>query len=99
MIVVCETCQRKYDDEFRLTSCPHDTFFANDGNNNFRHYPESFIEKLVTLDRSEALQESSFIAGAKAGYNLGLIEDYEGLNKMIAARGNYLRGLREEKAK
>ena len=31
-----------YDDEFRLTTCQHNTFSANDGWNNFRHYPESY---------------------------------------------------------
>lgn len=43
MIVQCERCKRSYDDEFRDTSCPHRTFAANDGNNNFAHHPESFI--------------------------------------------------------
>jgi hypothetical protein len=45
MIVQCEECLRHYDDEFRNTFCPHDTFLANDGHNNFAHHPESYISK------------------------------------------------------
>ena len=43
MIVTCGTCKTRYDDEFRLTFCPHETFEANDGRNNFAHHPESHI--------------------------------------------------------
>lgn len=43
MIVQCQTCSRSFDDEFRSTICPHDTFLANDGQNNFAHYPDSYI--------------------------------------------------------
>ena len=42
MIIQCEKCIMYYDDQFRLTICPHNTFNANDGQNNFRHYPESW---------------------------------------------------------
>jgi hypothetical protein len=42
VIVRCASCSVHYDDEFRYTFCPHDTFLANDGQNNFRHYPESY---------------------------------------------------------
>lgn len=44
MIIRCEKCQVVYDDEFRTTICPHGTFAANDGYNNFAHHPEAFIE-------------------------------------------------------
>lgn len=43
MKVFCLDCGSMYDDEFRLTYCPHDTFLANDGQNNFAHHPESLI--------------------------------------------------------
>lgn len=43
MIIQCEKCKRKFDDEFRDTGCPHSTFAANDGRNNFAHHPESYI--------------------------------------------------------
>lgn len=39
----CESCNWTYDDEFRSTICPHDTFAANDGNNNFAHHPDSVL--------------------------------------------------------
>lgn len=45
MIVQCEECKLKYDDEFRIITCPHDTFLANDGQNNFKHYTHSYLEK------------------------------------------------------
>lgn len=43
MIVQCSECSKYYDDEFRNTSCPHDTFLANDGENNFKHYSEAWL--------------------------------------------------------
>jgi hypothetical protein len=43
MIIQCDKCQKYYDDEFRDTSCPHDTFLANDGQNNFKHYVGAWL--------------------------------------------------------
>ncbi len=43
MIIKCLDCNKFYDDEFRDISCPHATFLANDGQNNFRHYPQSWL--------------------------------------------------------
>lgn len=43
MIVKCPSCPKFFDDQFRTTICPHDTFSANDGWNNFKHYPESWL--------------------------------------------------------
>lgn len=45
MIVQCSACAMYFDDAYRLTYCPHDTFAANDGNNNFAHHPESYFSK------------------------------------------------------
>lgn len=44
MIVTCPKCLARYDDVYRWTYCPHDTFAANDGQNSFAHHPESFYE-------------------------------------------------------
>lgn len=43
MIIICYDCDVRFDDEFRTTICPHRTFAANDGHNNFAHHPESYI--------------------------------------------------------
>lgn len=43
MIVTCPTCRRSFDDAYRTTICPHGTFAANDGNNNFAHHLESHL--------------------------------------------------------
>lgn len=43
MIITCSKCKRRFDDEFRDTGCPHPTFAANDGKNNFAHHPDSYI--------------------------------------------------------
>lgn len=43
MIVKCQKCKASYDDAFRVTICPHNTFLANDGDNNFNHHPKSYI--------------------------------------------------------
>jgi hypothetical protein len=42
VIILCSECHRRFDDQFRWTICPHQTFAANDGQNNFAHHPESF---------------------------------------------------------
>jgi hypothetical protein len=36
-----------FDDEFRDTGCPHATFAANDGNNNFSHHPDSYLSSVA----------------------------------------------------
>lgn len=43
MIVQCRDCFNYYDDKFRSTYCPHNTFPANDGQNNHKHHPESWL--------------------------------------------------------
>jgi hypothetical protein len=43
MIVPCARgCGVYFDDEFRTTICPHQTFAANNGLNAFAHHPESY---------------------------------------------------------
>lgn len=44
MIVLCKSCDLHFDDEYRTTICPHQTFAANDGENNFAHHPNSYLE-------------------------------------------------------
>ena len=44
MIIQCGDCGRRFDDEYRWTICPHETFAANDGRNNFAHHPESHLD-------------------------------------------------------
>lgn len=54
MIVACSICSSNFDDEYRYTVCPHDTFAANDGNNNFAHHPESHLSPALSAeDRNE----------------------------------------------
>lgn len=43
MIIQCSACHQFFDDEFRSTLCPHETFPANDGCNRFAHHPESYL--------------------------------------------------------
>jgi hypothetical protein len=46
MIVTCTRgCGKRFDDEYRTTICPHETFSANDGHNNFAHHPEAYLER------------------------------------------------------
>jgi hypothetical protein len=45
MIVDCVYgCGARFDDEFRTTICPHETFAANDGRNNFRHHHGAYLQ-------------------------------------------------------
>ena len=54
MIVSCTYgCGARFDDEFRSTICPHNTFAANDGQNNFAHHPEAYLSKEVTEDKED----------------------------------------------
>lgn len=39
----CSKCGVSFDDEFRTTVCPHETFPANDGMNNFEHHNHSLL--------------------------------------------------------
>jgi hypothetical protein len=43
VIVQCADCLVYFDDAYRWTICPHETFAANDGANNFRHHEESYL--------------------------------------------------------
>lgn len=43
MIKQCDNCERWFDDAFRTTICPHETFPANVGENRFAHHPESYL--------------------------------------------------------
>lgn len=43
MIKKCLTCAVYYDDEYRLTICPHEAFLANDGTNNFTVHEDSYL--------------------------------------------------------
>lgn len=47
MIVRCQVCEMYFDDEFRLTNCPHHTFPANDGTNHFRHHLDSYLSEFA----------------------------------------------------
>lgn len=52
MIVKCEACSQEFDDEFRSTICPHDTFYANNGRNEFAHHPKAFLSSDTTTERN-----------------------------------------------
>lgn len=43
MIVQCSDCDKFLDDEFRNTDCPHEAFLANDRQNKFKIYEESWL--------------------------------------------------------
>jgi hypothetical protein len=57
MIVTCPDCRVRFDDAYRWTICPHETFAANDGQNNFAHHPEAHLSPPTTaaLPQSENL--------------------------------------------
>lgn len=50
MIVQCDKCSVRFDDEFRTTICPHDPFLANDGHNNFALHSDSYISAPTMTD-------------------------------------------------
>lgn len=64
MITKCGKCGASYDDQYRYTICPHLTFPANDGYNNFTVYKEAH------LDVSEVYDEDYFMRGKDSGKSL-----------------------------
>lgn len=60
MIVQCDICKIYFDDQFRNTDCPHDTFMVNDGQNNFKHYPKSWLsDRLPSKERFANMTDKS----------------------------------------
>ena len=53
MIVKCPNCPKYFDDQFRTTLCPHDTFMANNGQNWFSYYPQSWLANREPLTNLE----------------------------------------------
>jgi hypothetical protein len=45
----------------------------------------------VTLTKEEALQESAYLAGMKAGWNFGIANNTEGYMHAVEARAGYLK--------
>lgn len=60
MIAQCEKCKMYYDDQFRWTTCDHDTFLANDGQNNSRHYLESWYHVRLPSE-NETIKYKEFL--------------------------------------
>jgi hypothetical protein len=45
MIVLCATCRRRFEDQYRSTVCPHPAFPANDCFNNFTVHNDAFLDE------------------------------------------------------
>jgi len=43
MIIKCGKCDKWFEDVYRLTSCPHKAFPANDGANNFVVHDDAYL--------------------------------------------------------
>jgi len=77
MIVPCGECGSSYDDEFRSALCPHCTFSANDGCNNFNHHIEAHRRfSDLFLDR---LSEDMWVQTYRPEWVDELIEEYRKL--------------------
>jgi hypothetical protein len=59
-----------FEDKYRSTICPHDTFAANDGKNNFAHHPEAFL-RLVddNPDPTGVFSKTEYDLAAASGMN------------------------------
>lgn len=63
MVVRCLICKVWFDDEFRSTICLHDTFPANDGQNNFEFHEDSYLsETEPPTDRDWELSPESCLS-------------------------------------
>ena len=62
--MVCDDCNMAFEDVYRSTLCPHDTFAANDGHNNFAHHPEAYLKPLKeALAEERDRQLNAIVAG------------------------------------
>lgn len=52
MIVQCVKCSKYYDDEWRITSCPHYAFLANQGDNTFRRNDSAYLDDAPPPDEN-----------------------------------------------
>ena len=68
MVRECSECGAKYDDEYRWTICPHETFAANDGKNNFAHHPKSVLRFPTTEEERKKMAGSGQVY-YKDGYS------------------------------
>lgn len=66
MIVKCDKCSSRFEDEYRSTICPHGTFPVNDGNNVFAVHEGAYLE---AVDGS-VYDESYFLRGRETGKSL-----------------------------
>ncbi|NGX98606.1 MAG: hypothetical protein G4V63_26385 [Candidatus Afipia apatlaquensis] len=49
------------------------------------------VQGRIELDRDEALQESAYLAGAKAGWNLAIANDTAGYERLVNSRAGHLK--------
>lgn len=61
MIRQCETCMKFYDDEFRGTLCPHATFPANNGHNEFAKVEESYLGEAMAPRCQHEIADGSYL--------------------------------------
>lgn len=47
MIVECETCGSKFEDEYRTYICPHEAFPANNGDNTFTVHKDAYLHNSI----------------------------------------------------
>jgi len=74
---ICDKCRWSYDDQYRDTICPHPTFAANDGQNNFAHHPESLRYPAGLFDLSDHDAAVAIVdAAGNDRVRLRLITDY-----------------------
>jgi hypothetical protein len=76
MIAQCNDCQMYFEDCYRSTICPHETFAANDGSNNFAHHPESYLSQIDPYKAETVTKSMSGPGGAIAGFTGLRIEDH-----------------------
>lgn len=54
MIQKCEKCKKWFEDVFRFTSCPHEPFPVNNGNNDFKVYENAYFSDEEPLNKFKA---------------------------------------------
>jgi Methyltransferase domain len=85
MIAQCLECGAKFEDEYRSTICPHETFPTNDGNNNFTIHESAYLSS--EKQSGEQFDSDYFLHGKQTGKSL--YENYRWLPKLtvpMAAR-------------
>lgn len=70
MIVQCPECRKYFEDHSRSYVCPHATFPANDGKNNFTVHNDAYLSDEPTSKQKELERHGLRLPGSECHPNI-----------------------------